>query len=228
MDLGRTIQASGDRMEVEERALTATCELHLEVAAPDVPPGFTLPDWSAPVDTEAFFRVCPEDATAKGMFLQAMRDEVERQGKTLSLKSKIHAFRDYPMRRVMETILETAELAFGQLPQRDGIRHVTRLAYTTFASTTIGRAVFGIVGRKAGRILDLSPKAVAYSSSVGRVVVTEVDETARVLSIADVYPFGEPFSIGIIEGVLITCGRRGYVAQRLLSLVDGEFFVRWE
>jgi uncharacterized protein (TIGR02265 family) len=212
----------------EERALTASSELRLEAAAPDVPPGFSLPDWNAPIDTEAFFRACPEDATAKGMFLQAMRDEVERQGKTLSLKGRIHAFGDYPMHRVMEIILETADLAFGQLTRRDGIRHVTRLAYTTFAGTTVGRAIFGIVGRKVGRILDLSPKAVAYSSSVGRLVVTEVDETARLLRISDVYPFGEAFSIGIIEGVLITCGRRGCVAQRLLSLVDGEFFVRWE
>jgi hypothetical protein len=48
------------------------------------------------------------------------------------------------------------------------------------------------------------------------------------LRISDVYPFGEAFSIGIIEGVLITSGRRGYVAQRLLSLIEGEFFVRWE
>ena len=208
--------------------MTSSCEPQLDVGAPDVPPGFSLPDWSAPVDTEAFFRICPEDATAKGMFLQAMRDEVERQGKTLSLKGKIHAFRDYPMHKVMEIILETAELAFGRLPQRDGIRHVTRLGYTTFASTMIGRAVFQIVGRKVGRILDLSPKAVAYSSSVGRVVAAYVDETARVLRISDVYPFGEPFSIGMIEGVLIACGRRGYVAQRPLSLINGEFFVRWE
>jgi uncharacterized protein (TIGR02265 family) len=208
--------------------LTSSSELQLDFAAPDVPPGFSLPDWSAPVDTEAFFRICPGDATAKGMFLQAMRDEVERRGKILSLKGRIHAFKDYPMRQVMEIILETAELAFGQLPQRDGIRHVTRLGYTTFASTMIGRAVFGIVRRSVGRILDLSPKAVAYGSSVGRVVVTEVDETARVLRISDVYPFSEPFSIGMIEGVLIACGRRGYVAQRLLTLIEGEFFVRWE
>ncbi len=208
--------------------MSASSEMQADVAAQDLPPGFSLPDWSAPIDTEAFFRICPEDATAKGMFLQAMRSEVERHGKTLSLTGKIHAFKDYPMRQVMEIILETAELAFGQLPQRDGIRHVTRLSYTTFANTMVGRAVFGIVGRSAGRILDLSPKAVAYASSVGRVVATEVDENARMLRISDVYPFSEPFSIGIIEGVLIACGRRGFVAQRLLSLIEGEFFVSWE
>jgi len=208
--------------------LAASSELQLDAVAPDLPPGFALPDWSEPVDTEAFFRICPEDATAKGMFLQTMRDEVERRGKTLSLEGKIHAFKDYPMPQVMEIILETAELAFGQLPQRNGIRHVTRLGYTTFANTMIGRAVFGIVGRSVGRVLDLSPKAVAYGTSVGRVVVTEMDETARVMRISDIYPFSEPFSIGMIEGVLIACRRSGYVAQRLLSLTDGEFFVRWE
>jgi uncharacterized protein (TIGR02265 family) len=200
---------------------------HPPVHAHDLPEGFELPDWDAPFDPQLYFDIVPLDATAKGMFLQALADEAERLGKTFELPRRYYAFHNYPLQECMELTLEAAKLIHPDASLREALRRLGRLSYRTFADSMIGRAVFGIAGGDVGRILSLASKGASVASTVGKIEVASQGESSATLRVSEIYVFAECFNVGIAEGVLEVCGREGYVAQRMTSLTEGEFLVRW-
>jgi len=197
------------------------------VAELDLPEGFALPDWDRPFDPAAYFGIVPEYATAKGMFVQALLDEADRLGIALELDQRYYPFLNYPLRECMEITLKAAATFYPESSPRDGLRRVARLSYTTFAASMIGRVVFGIAGQDVGRILKLASKGASIASTVGKMEVVDLQEHSAVLRVAEIYIFAECFNVGMAEGVLSACGRDGYVAQRMRSLTEGDFYICW-
>lgn len=198
------------------------------IAAYDLPDGFSLPDWRLPFDPTPYFDAVPEDATAKGMFLQALFEEAACKDVRLGEEGeRFYPFRNYPLRRCMELTVEAAEKPYPDLTLRDGIRRVAWLSYATFAQSMIGRVVFGVAGQEVGRILQLASKGASIASTVGKMEVVDLQKDSAVLRVSDIYIFAECFNVGMAESVLRACNREGIVAQQMFSPTEGDFYVRW-
>ena len=161
------------------------------------------------------------------MFIQALYDEADRAGVELPSPRRYHAFHSYPLRECMERTLEAASLIHPDCTQRDAIHRLGWLSYQTFADSMIGRAVFGIAGRDVGRILKLASRGASIASSVGKIEVASLSDDSVMLYVFEIYVFAECFNVGITEGVLRACGKQGFVAQKMTSLTEGEFYLRW-
>jgi uncharacterized protein (TIGR02265 family) len=194
---------------------------------PDLPPGFVLPDWDAPLDLAAHLATIPAEATAKGMFVESALQNVCALGRTPPTQEKFHGFRDYPLRRVIELLAECARISHPEATLREALRRVARPGYAVFSNSLIGRVVFAAIGRDPAAIVGLSARAWKHAISVGRLEPRPADGKNIVLHFSDLY-VTEPVAIAIAEGVLEACDRSGYVAQRLRSPTEGDLLIRWE
>jgi uncharacterized protein (TIGR02265 family) len=199
----------------------------LPIEAMDLPDGFALPDWNAPIDLEACLDRVPRDAASKGMFVQAMADELKRHGKTPSRMERWVAFRDYPLREVMEFIIEAGQLLHPAAPTREQLRRTSRIGYETFSSSMIGKVIFGTVGRDVKRIFRLAGRAFPHAMSHGKIECEIVDDQTAIMRASDVYLFADCFAPGIAEGTLDACGLQGVVATRPISHSEIDLWIRW-
>jgi uncharacterized protein (TIGR02265 family) len=91
----------------------------------------------------------------------------------------------------------------------------------------IGRAIFGLAGRDVGSILKLASKGASVASNVGKMEVLDLQPESAILRVSEIYIFPECFNAGMAEGVLMACGVEGFVAQKMLSLTEGDFYLGW-
>jgi hypothetical protein len=91
----------------------------------------------------------------------------------------------------------------------------------------IGRVIFGAVGHNPAALFKLAGRALKHSSSVGKLETVPVDDHAAVIRATEIYVFTECFGIGMAEGALEACGREGAVLQRMHTLTEVDFLVRW-
>lgn len=198
----------------------------LEAMTPD--PGFTVPDWSAPLDAAAQITGAPENGTIKGLFFQDIIDACAGwPGKLPLARPRYVQFMDYPMREYMELVVAAAGVLHPREPLRSGLRRLGRLAYPTLAGTLIGRAIFGVAGHDFGTILSLASRAYGVSLKPGEVTLVERTEGRGVLQLRQLWTFPATYHVGVIEGALITVGRRGEVKVRVHSPCDVDFEVTW-
>jgi len=201
-------------------------ELELPLADLDLPDGFAPPDWTAPFDLEAHLRQVPADATVKGMFLSSTVEAVQSRGGGLLTGEKFTAFRDYPMGRTLELLAEGAPLVYPDHPLRDGMRRLARPAFPVFAGSLVGRAVFAATGSDPRSVLGLASRAWRHATNTGKLESEPLDETSMRIHISD-FHLTEMVAVGIAEGVLEACGRRGVVAPRMQSASEGDVIIRW-
>lgn len=198
------------------------------VARNSLPPlGFAPVDLKANVDVAAYLRRVPKHATGKGMFLARLMQELDRRGIARPTQERFLPFGDYPMQRCLELNAEAARLMFPFTPLSDGLRRVAWTSFDTFAASLIGQVIFGAVGRDVESILRLASRAMAFATNVGEFQLEMVRERTAVLHVQDAFLFGEYFGVGMMEGVLRSCGSDGEVLARMETPTSGAFYVRW-
>lgn len=192
-----------------------------------IPPGFRTPDPQTMFDLHRQRAGVPAHATVKGMFFNAMVDEVKARGEVLRGVKPVAAFHDFPLTGLLDLYEEAAGLCYGDLTLYEGMRRLSRPAFEVFSDSLIGKVVFGAVGRDVSRILKLSARAWGHATNVGTLEVERLDGHAALIRV-DEFHLGEPVAVGIAEGVLQAAGRTGTVALRMSTPLAGEFWLHWE
>ena len=191
------------------------------------PPGFGSVDLEEDVDVAAYLKRVPKHATGKGMFLVRLLQELDRRGIARPTAERFLPFSDYPLRRCLELNAEAAKLMFPTLPLADGLRRVAWTSFDTFSGSLIGQVLFGAVGHDVESILKLASRAMAYTTNVGSQELEVVRDRTAVLQVHNAYLFAEYFGVGMLEGVLRSCGSEGQVLASMSSPTSGAFYVRW-
>lgn len=192
-------------------------------------PGFVLPDWQAPLDTQAQIARCPEAAVVKGLFFQDILDACAKaRVKQPGARNRYVQFIDYPAREYMELLVAAAGLLHPREPIRNGLRRLGRSSYPALADTLIGKAIFGVAGNDFGTILSLASRAYSVSTKPGEATLAERTERRAVVQLREIWAFPDSHQVGVFEGALIAVGRRGEVKVRAISPCDADFEVTWE
>ena len=195
----------------------------------EVRAGFVRPDFgpqSPLLDLEAQKRLVPAGATVKGMQLQAIVDDCVKRGASLGPRRYV-AFRDYPGEALLELLVLATERAFPNLPPREALRRIGRVAYPTLKSSLVGRVIFGAFGADVESVWKLVSKGYAISGSVGSVNVLELGPTEVVLLFEGIYSFIDSWHVGIMEGAVEVYGAVPTVLVNKLSPTSAEMSIAW-
>ena len=187
---------------------------------------FVALDMSSPLDIDAHVALVPPGATVKGMQFQALLDECARRGKPIAGRRYL-GFRDYPGTELVELLVLTAERVWPDVPLREGLRRVGRIAYPTLRESLLGSVVFKAIGNDIPRLWSLIEKGYALSASSGRARVLEHRDLEVIVRLEDMYSFVDAWHVGILEGGVLTYGSEPDVKIRKLSATAADFRVRW-
>lgn len=162
------------------------------------------------------------------MFFAQIQQEYRRRGLEPPTQERFQVFQRYPLRRLMELLVEAAGTVHADVPLREGLRRLGHGAYGVFAESLVGRTLFAALGRDVGRILGLAGRAWAHAASAGSLEVEPAGAQAVRIRAHDFVLFPECTAVGIAEGVLLACERPGVVACRSESATEAEFWIHWE
>jgi uncharacterized protein (TIGR02265 family) len=181
--------------------------------------GFSMPDWSASLDLEERLAAVPADAMNKGiLFVGPVKAVKEKTGKKVG-RGDYGLFTDYPVREMIEVVLESAHLLHPDLPPREGIRHIGQAVFPRLKESAPGRMLFALAGNNIFSAVRLVGRAHALGSCT-RAQATVVDDHTIVVEIRNAWVFPENYQLGIYEGALPAYGRTGTVLVRRRSLCD--------
>jgi len=194
--------------------------------------GFSLPDFSAPLDVKRQIALVPDRAQVKGMFLTSMVEEVRRKGgirdgSPLAAHGPWRGFKDYPLREMMEVAVLAAAALYPKEPVREGLRRLGQLAYPTLFRSLVGRVIFAALGSDVAAVVRAASKGYAVSLTVGRAVIVDVRETWGIVRLVDIYNFPDCYQVGVFEGALGMYVRAPEVLYRPVSPTEGDIFARW-
>jgi uncharacterized protein (TIGR02265 family) len=189
--------------------------------------GFREPDMWAPLALEERLQALPAAANVKGMFLSNIADLVEQRSGKRPGRPRYVGFKSYPLREMIELLPQAAELAYPGLPAREGMRRLGRLAYPTFASSTVGRVVMSIAGEDPRAALHVAPKAYRLIGNAGTASVVDSGENEAILQLRGVWGWPDAYNVGVHEGALDALGVFGEVLVRVHSLCDVDLLVSW-
>lgn len=195
---------------------------------PPLPEGFRLPDWDAPLDVEAQLALVPPEAAVRGMFFSQVQQEYRKRGLEPPTTESFQAFQRYPMRRLMELLVDAAGTVHADVPLREGLRRLGHGAYGVFADSLVGRTLFSALGHDVGRIFGLAGRAWPHAATAGSLEVEDAGERSVRIRAHDFVLFPECTAVGIAEGVLLACERPGVVACRPESSTRVDFWIHWE
>jgi uncharacterized protein (TIGR02265 family) len=137
------------------------------------------------------------------------------------------AFKDYPMRRFMELLLEGAcQLASEQSPGR-GLRALGKLAFPALSGSVVGKVIFSVAGRDWPSALHLAPKAYKVSTHPGTASVVDLGPNYARVELRNLYNFGDSYHVGVFEGAMASYGVQGQVAAECLSRGDTDLRINW-
>jgi uncharacterized protein (TIGR02265 family) len=189
------------------------------------PPDFGPPDYRSPIDLAEHLARVPPHATGKGMFLGKLFDELDERGIARPTQERFLPFHDYPLTRCLELNLQVARLLHPRVPDREALRRVAWRSFTTFASSIVGRVVFGAVGRNPIDVLSLATRALPMTTNVGDYTLESIDHQHAILHVHEGYLFVEPFGAGMVEGVFSACEHDGEVLVKRTSPTSCSFFI---
>jgi uncharacterized protein (TIGR02265 family) len=195
---------------------------------------FVTPDFSAPLDVEACIARCPEDATAKGMFLSAAAELGRRAAPTRVdevfegvATRRWTPFLDYSLRDNMRLMVNATRLRFPKEPIRERLRRVGWTSYPTFAESMAGRVVLGVTNKDIQAKFSVLTRGFSLSVSHARVVPHRLGDQHWQMEYTNVYCFLDSYHVGIVEGFVRAHGFTPDVRINLRSPEAGTFSVRW-
>jgi uncharacterized protein (TIGR02265 family) len=191
------------------------------------PKGFGPPDDETPLTDDP--TSIPAGATVKGFFFQRAIEELDKRGKTYDGPRRYTVFKDYPLGDYRELLLTAATQLYPSMKPRGALRRLGRLAYPTLAQTMIGRVIFGVLGNDLSSVMKAAAKGYKVSIHPGSATVIDVGDRHAHVRLEEIHVFVDCYQVGVFEGAIEACGRRGEVAvgpARDASSI--ELFCAWE
>lgn len=193
----------------------------------EVEQDFCEPSFDAEPDLAAVLARIPDSATGKGMFLRRLLKELSCRGLPLPTQESFLPFQDVSLRLCAEVNVLAARALHPGLPLGEALRRVARMSFETFQDSLAGHLILTGTLHSPHPTLALASRLVGYTTNVGSLRSLYVDANTRLVRARDVYLFAEWFGVGMAEGVLGACGRRGRVLVRRFSPLDVDFLIRW-
>jgi uncharacterized protein (TIGR02265 family) len=169
----------------------------------------------------------PKSAWVRGMFIDALVRVARAHTPDAFREARYVAFMTYPLQEFMRVIVRTAELVHGDLPIREAVRRLGRLAYPTLFDTMVGKAIFTVAGRDWPSALKLAAKAYAVSLDPGKAEVIELSPGRAVVGLRQIWNFPDCYQVGVFEGAMDVFRVRGEIQVRAHSLADVDFLITW-
>ena len=192
------------------------------------PDGYEKPDWSAPLDTQERLDAMPDDRTTKGMILQSLVDKAEEASGEAPGRGRYVAFKDYPLRELIELMPEVARLTFPGESERRAIRELGRRTYYDIKKSKVGKVLFSLAGSDLGAMLKLTSKIYSTVSQVNTKLV-ELGPNHAVFELRDVWSFPHSYHVGLFEAVMEDySARNGEVFYKEYSLSEVDLKLIWE
>jgi uncharacterized protein (TIGR02265 family) len=188
---------------------------------------FASPRFDVVLDVDAILRRIPASATGKGMFANRLLAELAHRGLPLPTQQTFSPLQDLPLRFCAELNLHAARVMHPGLPLPEALRRVARLSFETFQDSLAAQLILTSMYHSPHPVLALASRLVGYTTNVGTLQSTPVDDTTRLIRARDVYLFAEWFGVGMVEGVLRACGKRGSVLVRAHTFTDVDFLIQW-
>jgi uncharacterized protein (TIGR02265 family) len=188
--------------------------------------GFVHPDWSAPLDVEAYAALCSEPHRLRGVFLQSLVEQARRAGRELPSARRYLAFKDYPASEYLRLAAECARLVHPRSTLRQALRELGRDAFPSFRSTMVAKVVLAATGDHLARVIEAADKVYEVSISPGTARSRVVGDRALV-ELRDIPTFADSFHVGAFEGVLSEYRKTGTVLVRPHSLGDVDLLLDW-
>jgi serine/threonine-protein kinase len=202
-------------------------------SAPQTPAAFRVPNFAAPVDVEGHLALLPPDATCKGMFFLDLLEFASkaRSPSDLAYLAGIPArrylpFRDYPMADNLRLSVAIAGAVFPRLPTGEALRRMGNRAFDLVLGSHLGRTLFDIFGRDPEPILLHGPRAYRLLIGLGEVRSEQLGPREFILHARGLPLYLETYQVGVLEGVLRHCRRRGDVRIALEGLDAARLWLR--
>lgn len=189
--------------------------------------GFSPPTLNVTFDLAAALERIPASATGKGMFVKRLLRELSCRGLPLPVDDSFSTFQDIPLRRCAELNVYAARAIHPGLPLPEALRRVARMSFETFQESLAGHLILTGTHRNPHPILALASRLVSYTTNVGSLHSVYVDASTRLIRARDTYLFPECFGVGMAEGVLTACNKRGRVLVRSFTPTDVDFLICW-
>ena len=188
--------------------------------------GFRAPDMSGSLDLVAMEAEVPKEAMTRGMFFADIADALKRRGLPPAEKP-YNAFGNYPQRDFILFAGTAARTIFPECSQREALRRIGQLAYPTFKQNILGKVMFGVLGNDVSAIMKLVPKGYAATLSHGRADYINGGPNFAHIKLSDIHTFLDSYQVGLFEGTLLACERKGSVKVKMSSPTSGEFYIEW-
>lgn len=192
-----------------------------------LPPGFTVPDFTAPIDIDGLAAAASTVTTSKGMFLQGIVDRCAHNGTTVPFGPYV-SFKDYPTGEHIRLLGAAARVLYPGLPTREGLRRIGQTSYDALTSTFIGKVVFGILGKDIRKITRLMPKAYEIAGRGVTASILEDGDTFSHVVLRGNVALATCYHCGAFEGVLAFCAVSGVVSCKIVSSDEVEMFTTWQ
>lgn len=132
------------------------------------------------------------------MFFSTIQKALKANGKS-PLDGTWIPFKKYPRTQYAAALFDAAEKIDDEIPR--GLFIIGNFLYPEFASSVIGKTIFGFAGNSFGAMCSLAPRAYAAASNIGRMEVNSVGSGHAHLSWSDIYnPI--PHTVGIVQGAM--------------------------
>lgn len=188
---------------------------------------FQPPDFRQPLNVEALLAATPATATVKGMYPQRLVELMAQQGTVEREPRRYVAFKDYPMRELMQRVVDAARVLHPKLTLREGIRELGRLVFPTLQASIAGRVLFSFAGKSYESALKRVTQGYALSQNPGSAQLVSLGTREAIVELRGVWNFPDCYQIGVHEGALAWYDHTGRIDVRVHSPCDVDLRIRW-
>lgn len=182
---------------------------------------------SGSLDLVAIEAAIPAEAMTRGMFFADIAEALKQRGLPAAAAKPYNAFGNYPQRDFIMFAGTAARTIFPECTQREALRRIGQLAYPTFKKNILGKVMFGVLGNDVSAIMKLVPKGYAATLSHGRADYINGGPNFAHIKLTDIHTFLDSYQVGLFEGTLLACERKGTVKCKMASPTSGEFYIEW-
>lgn len=165
------------------------------------PEEYQKPDWTAPLDTQERLDQMPGNRSTKGMILQSLVEKAKEAGGELPGRGRYIAFKDYPLRELIELMPQVARSTFPGENERQAIRKLGHRTYYDIKKSKVGKVLFSLAGRDLGAMLKLTSKIYSTVSQINTKLV-ELGSNHALFELRDVWSFPHSYHVGLFEAVM--------------------------